>query len=1673
MTTDASEESLVRVLTSLGIETDEESLRLALSQSEAGPCERPLSKVLVHRAPETPPLFTVSIPEPLSRRLRWMLELEGGQRIEGEFDCSALEIVERRNARDRVFALCRAGLPQPLPIGYHRLSVQVENDSRDEHASSLLIVAPQRAYQPAALEGEARHWQLSLDLTSARSVRNWGSGDLSDLRTALDFAAYAGAAGIATGSLHAALGTVEDRDQARPVASRSAIDILLLDVESVEDYPACESALALVASAEFQAELRAIRAADTVASGRVRALKHAVCERLFVHFRDQHLRSRTERARAFESFRRNRPDLELHALHAAIEERLGAGRAPPPPCTDWPEGYRDPDAAASQLLRREAAERIAYHLYVQWQAALQLELAGQRSLSLALPLGLCLDVEDGCEPAGAEAWAGSSSFAPDMRLAHRDPLTRSAILATRRLPWHPRHLRESDYAAFRTLLHISMRDAGAVRLRHAAWLATSWWVPAGDGTAVQPVRIVYPLDELLAVLALESHRHACLVIAGDADDVDEALATRLRAEGLLLERVMLPAPDDKAVARETLLAVDPAPGPTLAAFWAGTDIDQCRSLADEERGSQIVRRAQARARLLLALDQAGLLPAGVSAHPVSTPEMTAELANAIHILAASSVACVLEVRAADLLGECEPRPGAAPGAAIARRSLDLESWLEEARVRALLRALRDLRGGPAPGTLRRRRRRALVVPRASYRLQLNSGFRFADAAAIVPYLSRLGVSHLYLSPILRARPGSQHGYDITDHSSLNPELGTREEFSALVRSAREHGMGLILDIVPNHMGVMGNDNQWWLDVLENGPAARHAEAFDIDWEPTRDTLRDRLLVPVLGQFYGAALEAGELVIEFDAAGGNFSVRYYEHVFPIDPREYPRILTARAEQLGRRLPPEHESRQELESLITAFAKLPARSRKDEMSRIERYRDKELGKRRLARLVASSADIRAHVEESVREINGEIGLPASFDRLQQLLEAQPYRLAYWRVAVDEINYRRFFDINDLAALRMERPEIFAATHGLILDLIERGDVDGLRIDHPDGLFDPAGYYERLQSCFLPASTAVATNGKPTCTIYVVAEKILAGHERLPDNWAIHGTTGYEFGAAVHGLLIESQAEEAFDRIYRQFTGRSWNFDEIVYQSKRLVMKTALASEVNVLATQLDRIAQLDRRTADFTLNTLRDALTEVIACFPVYRTYVSPRGVSEEDRRYVHWAVAVARRRSQAGDLSIFDFIENVLLGDIATGRTEAYGHAVLDFSMKFQQVTAPVTAKGVEDTAGYIYNRLISLNEVGGEPRRFGCSVQAFHQQNIERLRRTPHALLATSTHDAKRSEDVRARLAVLTEIPEEWRRQLARWSRLNRHKRRTLEQGAAPSRNDEYLIYQTLLGAWPLSEPDEAALEAFRERIRAYVLKATREAKSDTSWMNPQEPYEQACAGFIDRLLERPERNAFLYVFRPFARLVSFFGSLNSLTQTVLKLTCPGVPDLYQGTELPALCLVDPDNRRAIDYQERSRRLQALLQHASDPVSPGAQATEAMLDWTNGTAKLLVTACALELRRQLPALFERGDYLPLAAIGGQAAHICAYARVLGAQRALIITTRAPATLVGFAERLPLGEAAWSDTAVEIPADWDTGELEDVFTGRRLRAEPAGANARLAAHRVFEHLSVALLAPVSR
>jgi (1->4)-alpha-D-glucan 1-alpha-D-glucosylmutase len=982
------------------------------------------------------------------------------------------------------------------------------------------------------------------------------------------------------------------------------------------------------------------------------------------------------------------------------------------------------------------------------------------------------------------------------------------------------------------------------------------------------------------------------------------------------------------------------------------------------------------------------------------------------------------------------------------------------------------------------------VPRATYRLQLHKGFPFRDAAAVVPYLAELGVSDAYTSPILRARAGSTHGYDVVDHGLVNPELGGDAGFEQLTASLKAAALGLILDTVPNHMGVYDPANGWWMDVLENGVSSSVAGHFDIDWQPVKPELAGKVLLPILSDQYGDVLERGKFRLVYEE--GAFYIFAGLVKLPVAPGTYDRILSRRRDKLVKELGETDEHVLELLSILTQIHNLPSRTETDSLKLAERNREKEIVKRRIATLHGACAEFRAAIDATIAEYNGTAGEPASFDLMDELLDAQTYRPAYWRVAGEEINYRRFFDINDLAAIRVELPQVFDAVHDLAFRLLAEGKATGLRIDHPDGLRDPVRYFHHLQEAFAARQAAAvktegaAANGHPQrlsdwftaasverenalppWPLYVVAEKILAAGEPLPPDWAVAGTVGYDFLNDLNGLFVARRSRRTFDRIYGQFTGRELDYKPLITATKRVVMQVSMASEINSLAHQLERLANKNRRYRDFTLNSLVRAIREVIACLPVYRTYLtSPGSVLPRDATYIDQAVEEAKRHNVRVAEQIFDFLRDTLLWRNYDLFQPEDRPGVVAFVRRFQQVTGPVTAKGVEDTAFYVYNRLVSLNEVGGDPESFGLSLAGFHRRNAARLQRWPHAMLATSTHDTKRSEDVRARINVLSEVPEEWRAALLRWNRSNTPCKSIVDGELAPGRNDEYLFYQVLLGAWPF-DPSPEEFVVFRERMTDYMQKAIKEAEVHTSWVNPNEEYEEATRNFVTQVLTDDPADPFRRDFAALQQRIAFFGQVNGLSQALLKLTSPGVPDIYQGQEVWDFSLVDPDNRRPVDY-DRRRALLADVRQKIDAGDLAALCQELLANCADGRIKLFVTHRVLSYRREHPQLFDAGGYRLLRAVGRRRRHVCAFVRQREEDSLMVVAPRLVVRLTNGSETWPLGRSAWRDTWLVLPREPVGGVFRNIFTGADVAVQEGDGIAGLPLADVCRDFPVAVL-----
>ena len=939
------------------------------------------------------------------------------------------------------------------------------------------------------------------------------------------------------------------------------------------------------------------------------------------------------------------------------------------------------------------------------------------------------------------------------------------------------------------------------------------------------------------------------------------------------------------------------------------------------------------------------------------------------------------------------------------------------------------------------------TPWATYRLQFNRHFAFHRAIAIIPYLQELGISDCYASPLFQARRESLHGYDVCDFARLNPVLGSEADFDQFTATLAQAGMGLLLDIVPNHMGT-DLTNPWWLEVLENGPSSPYAEWFDIDWHAPG--LEGKVLLPVLEDHYTKVLEGGKLSLAFRS--GRLVVAYYDKHFPLSQDSYGQVL-GEALLLAQTRSRPAQVIEQLQQLRNACAPAQAKSGDSAAEFVKLKQD-------LERYLRSKAEFREDVSNAIDAFNRPEATESAFDKLDALLQKQHFRLAYWRLAPEKINYRRFFDITELVSLRMELSQVFAATHQFVLQLIQQGKVTGLRIDHPDGLWSPKQYLERLQR-------AVQSSGSP---LYTVVEKILTNEEALPEDWPVAGTTGYDFLNQVNGLFVNKENSGAFDALYHEFTGSETDFAGVVFASKKRMLLSSFLAELSALTRRLEALAARTGGGQGFAYERIREVLIEVLTRVPVYRTYIDDQTtkVQSAERTYILEAIRSAVISNPGLDADIVRFLQSVLLLEPLPGLPE---QSRKEFIMRFQQLTSPLMAKGLEDTAFYNFNPLISLNEVGGNPGRFGTEVQSFHDYNQAKCEHWPDSLLATATHDTKRGEDARARINVLSEMPEEWQKALLRWRNTNqRHK--TLVQGQpAPRPNDEYLFYQSLLGAWVPEAEHADGLAQLRQRMIAYMLKAIRESKAHTSWTDPNPPYEEAVRRFVEQVLSERLDNPFLVNFKPFQRRIAFFGRLNSLSQTLLKMTAPGVPDFYQGTELWDFNLVDPDNRRPVNFEECRRLLSNLKHRLNQHTSDRGPFLEALLrDSAAGQLKLFLIWQTLQVRGSHWLLFAESSYTGLSSTGAKARHVCAFGRLATEAAIIAIAPRLVLGLTNGQERLPLGPEVWQDTLLEIPSSGKEDEYRNILTQQRHFAKPSKPGLPLAD--LLSQFPVALLMRVS-
>ncbi len=904
------------------------------------------------------------------------------------------------------------------------------------------------------------------------------------------------------------------------------------------------------------------------------------------------------------------------------------------------------------------------------------------------------------------------------------------------------------------------------------------------------------------------------------------------------------------------------------------------------------------------------------------------------------------------------------------------------------------------------------IPLSTYRIQFTSKFNFNDAKKIVKYLSEFGINDLYASPILQARTGSTHGYDVVEPTKINPELGSEKEFYELAENIKQNKLGWLQDIVPNHMAY-SHQNKMLIDLFENGPASRFYNFFDIEWSHPHESVRGRILAPFLGKFYPEVLECGELILKYDEEG--FSINYYETKLPLRMESYVEILSFRLKKLINKLGKNDTDAIKFMGVLYILKTLSSVEEID-----ERYSQIKFLKALLWELYSSNDEIKIFINENLKIYNGEKNNPESLNLLDNLLANQYYRLAFWKVANEEINYRRFFNVNELISLKIEYEEVFGRVHSLIFRLLKEEAINGLRIDHVDGLYDPTKYLYNLRDR--------AKNS------YIVVEKILEFDEELPKDWPIHGTTGYEFMNFLNGIFCKHDNEKSFSGIYQRFIKYNTPYERIVLDKKRLFIQTRMAGEVERLSYIIESISSKDRYGIDITMHGLKKALEELLTYFPVYRTYVNGTKIYERDKKYLDYIIKKVSEHNPRLT-NEFNYICDLLKQNFKDHFTEEQKERALDFVMKFQQLTGPLMAKGFEDTALYIYNRFISLNEVGGSPDKFGITLREFHNFNKKRMKYWKHTLNSTSTHDTKRGEDVRARLNVISEMPREWSDKVRLWNKFNQPLKKNVRGIDVPDRNDEYFLYQTLVGAYPLLDEEH---ETFIQRVKEYIQKSVREAKVFSAWISPNIDYENAYFEFIENILRKDDENQFFKDFFEFQKRILHYGIFNSISQTLVKYTSPGVPDTYQGSELYNFSLVDPDNRRPVDFELREKYL-SEMKNISNRQNYFAEILKSKDD---GRIKMFVSHFSLLARNEFPQIFNEGKYTPLQIEGKFKENIIAYARNFENQYCIIVAPRFLTKIIKETE-LPLGEI-WEDTKIKIPLE--ISSLENYFTKEKITAK---------------------------
>jgi (1->4)-alpha-D-glucan 1-alpha-D-glucosylmutase len=1554
-----SPETRQALLAAMGVNADsEEAAVAALDEVDRSEWLRALPPV--HVIQKTLPLIVPVTYDPQTDSVLWRLTLEDGSHKTGQAVFSSLALLGRRELDGQLReqrALELDGVD--IPMGYHRLTVSPGD------AVSTLIITPGQCWLPPAVEQGGRLWGVAAQLYLLKSKANWGIGDFSDLRQLAQICARSGAQVIGLNPLHAMF--LDDPEHASPYspASRYLLNVLNIDVMNVAQAPPCVEALAQIRAQSFQVALSACRDSDRVDYTQVARLKLSVLEVIFKYWCTIRESSYWHE---FEAFRRGADQtFERSCLFLALRDHFAAQTPALPDWHTWPKEYQSPDTAAVMQFAEERQERVTFQAWLQYLADKQLGEAAFAASPMAI--GLYRDLAVGADPSGAETWANPRAVVSLAQVGAPPDIYNPAGQRWGLPPFHPMVLKNEGYRSFIELLRANMRHAGGLRIDHVMALQQLYWVPAGS-TAAQGAYVRYPMEDLIGILALESHRNRCLVVGEDLGTVPPGFRERMMRARILSYRVLFFEKDENGFVPPqsypglSLAVAGSHDLPTIGAWMTASDLALKEKLdlfpSVKHRDAAQLDRAYDRRELLAAFKEGGL---------GDNPDMPLnEFSGAVHAFLARTASAIAMVQMDDITQET--RPVNVPTTSNEypnwrrRLSMNLENIPGDAHFLALTRLMNEIRAADHSAQVRSATRATSAKTwTGTYRLQLHEDFPLDAASKILPYLKALGISHVYLSPCLQASPGSRHGYDVTNATKISRDLGGEEGWSRFVDAARAQGLGILLDIVPNHMAATAK-NEWWDDVLAHGPYSPYAQFFDIR---ISDGAPFRLELCSLGRPYGEALQSGELKLTL--VDGRPRFEHFDNSWPLAAASWGELVN----------PPLEASNLTADRRLDCFKELIDLQAVASPSADDREAYRRCQRDALSLL--EDAKRAGVLEKAIARVNENAA------RLHAMLTRQFFALHSWMLSGELTNYRRFFEVDSLVGIRTELASVFEATHARISTMLSRAELDGLRVDHPDGLADPKAYFRQLRALL------------PGGRIYV--EKILGNDERLEQTWHVDGTVGYDFLAKVNRLWMDDSHTDALTSIYNDFTGHSVNAGALVRQKQQEVLDSAFFGELSRLTQMLVHIARRDPDTSDLSPRYLREALAAVTAGLPIYRTYRTGAAINVRDTRILRETLQAVRLSSPQIDPSIFVFLESLLCKSRLT-EFEA------EFVKQWQQLTPAVMAKGVEDTTFYVFDRLLSCNEVGASASMLGISSEKFHEYCHYLSEHWPHNLLATSTHDNKRSEDVRTRISLLSEIPERWAQILHQWSQINAEAWRNRN----PDRHAEYLLYQTMIGAWPIDQ----------ERCWQYMLKALREAKINTSWHKPNVAYEEKIRVFTENVLRNAE---FISSIESFIAPLILPGRINSLAQTLLKLVAPGVPDFYQGSELWDLSLVDPDNRRPVDYDIRARLLAACREMSAEAV---------LQDWHSGLPKIWMVSRVLNYRAQNPHVF-CGDskYQPLAASGTRLSNLISCRR---GDNVIAVVPRFGMTVDG----------DWQDTQLPLP----TGEWRNLFGGKPLRTSAAAA-----------------------